>query len=53
MRVPAGSEWEREEVESWAALASWAGRGGGPAAKKKKREKSCWAGPREEEERFR
>jgi hypothetical protein len=38
---------------SWAALASWAGRGGEPAAKKKEREESCWAGPRGEGERFR
>jgi hypothetical protein len=48
------SECKREEGGSWAALASWAGRGGGPAGEKKKeREESCWAGPRGEGERFR
>jgi hypothetical protein len=47
-----GSECEREGGGSWAALASWAGRGSGPAGKgEKEREESCWAGPRGEGER--
>jgi hypothetical protein len=44
----------RERRGSWAVLASWAGRGGGPEGKaEKEREESYWAGPRVEGERFR
>jgi hypothetical protein len=51
MRGRPVSECKREEGGSWAALASWAGRGGGPAGEKRKRGRRAVGLDREERER--